>query len=87
MRRHNVQALTVAAGVSAQGKYAEAEPLYEASLAIMEKALGPEHPHLATSLEKYAALLRKNERSGEATFMELRAKTIRAKHARQNPGK
>ena len=73
--------------VSAQGKYAEAEPLYKRSLAIMEKALGPEHPHLATSLEKYAALLRKNERSGEATLMELRAKTIRAKHARQNPGK
>ena len=28
----------------AQGHYAEAEPLYKRSLAIWEKALGPEHP-------------------------------------------
>jgi hypothetical protein len=27
-----------------QGKYAEAEPLYHRSLAIREKALGPDHP-------------------------------------------
>ncbi len=53
----------------------------------MEKALGPEHPHVAASLENYAALLRNTERSGEATMMEARAKAIRAKHARQNPAK
>ncbi len=40
-----------------QGKYAETEPLYERSLAIWEKALGPEHPSVAASLENYAALL------------------------------
>ena len=28
----------------AQGRYAEAEPLYKRALAIREKALGPEHP-------------------------------------------
>ena len=28
----------------AQGRYAEAEPLYQRALAIREKALGPEHP-------------------------------------------
>jgi hypothetical protein len=39
------------------------------------------------TLENYAALLRKTGHSGEATMMELRAKTIRAKHARQNPAK
>ncbi|CAN0282323.1 unnamed protein product, partial [Scytosiphon promiscuus] len=27
-----------------QGKYAEAEPLYERSQATREKVLGPEHP-------------------------------------------
>ena len=27
-----------------QGRYVEAEPLYRRSLAIREKALGPEHP-------------------------------------------
>ena len=32
----------------AQGKYAEAEPLYRRALAIWEKALGPEHPNVAT---------------------------------------
>ncbi len=53
--------------------------------AIWEKALRPEHPDVATSLESYAALLRKTECSGEATMMELRAKAIRAKHAEQNP--
>ena len=34
----------------AQGKYAAAEPLYNRSLAIREKVLGPQHPDVATSL-------------------------------------
>ncbi len=63
----------------AQGKYAEAEPLYQRALAIVEKALGPEHPHVATSLENYAALLRQTARADEAERMEARAKAIRAK--------
>ena len=71
----------------AQGRYAEAEPLYKRSLAIRENALGPEHPHVANALKGYAALLRKTGRGDEATMMELRAKAIRAKHARENPAK
>ncbi len=63
----------------AQGKYAEAEPLYQRSLAIMEKALGPDHPDVATSLENYAALLRQTARADEAARVEARAKAIRAK--------
>ncbi len=39
-----------------QGRYAEAEPLIKRSLAISEKALGPEHPDVARSLENYAGL-------------------------------
>ena len=41
-----------AAGMKAyqQGRYAEAEPLYKRSLVIWEKALGPEHPDVATTL-------------------------------------
>ena len=31
-----------------QGQYAKAEPLYERALAIREKALGPEHPDVAS---------------------------------------
>ncbi len=68
----------------AQGKYAEAEPLYKRALAIWEKALGPEHPDVATSLENYADLLRKTGRVSEAKEMEARAKAIRAKHAQGN---
>ena len=37
-----------------QGKYAEAGPLYERSLAIREKVLGPDHPDVATSLNNLA---------------------------------
>ena len=60
------------------GRYREAEPLYQRSLAIREKALGPDHPNVATSLENYAALLRKLDRTAEAETMEVRAKAIRA---------
>ncbi|CAN0378389.1 unnamed protein product [Ectocarpus sp. 12 AP-2014] len=36
----------------------EAELLLERSLAILEKSLGPDHPHLAGTLQNRAALLR-----------------------------
>ena len=68
----------------AQGRYAEAEPLYQRALAIREKALGPEPPDVATSLENYADLLRKTGRVSEATKMETRAKAIGAKQASDN---
>ncbi len=65
-----------------QGNYPEAEPLFKRALAIVEKALGQDHPGLATVLKNYAALLRKTGRTTEAAKMEARAKAIRAKHAR-----
>jgi tetratricopeptide (TPR) repeat protein len=40
----------------AQGRYARAEPLYQRALAIREKALGPDHPDVATSLSNLAQL-------------------------------
>ena len=46
----------LAALYHAQGKYAEAEPLYQRALAIREKAFGPEHPDVATSLNNLAQL-------------------------------
>ena len=52
------------------------------ALATLEKALGSEHPKVATSLENYAALLRETGRGAEATKMEARVEAIRAKHAR-----
>jgi hypothetical protein len=42
--------------------------------------LGPEHPHVATSLENYAALLGKTGCADEATMMKGRTKAIRAKY-------
>ena len=39
------------------GNYAAAEPLYRRALAIYEKALGPDHPDVATSLNNLAGLL------------------------------
>ena len=70
----------LAALYQAQGNYAEAEPLYQRALAIDEKALGPEHPDVATSLENYASLLRETGRAGDAAEMETRAQAIRAKY-------
>src|SRR5260370_324592 len=70
-----------------RGQYTEAEPLYERALAIREKALGPEHPDVATTLENYASLLRKMDRSQEAEPLESRARAIRAKKRLiRNPG-
>ncbi len=69
----------------AQGKYNEAEPPYQRALAIDEKALGPDHPRVATVLENYAALLHKLNRDAEADKMQARAQAIRAKHAQEIP--
>ncbi len=39
-----------------QGKYEQAEPLYQRALHIREQVLGPEHPDTAQSLNNLAAL-------------------------------
>ena len=39
-----------------QGKYEQAEPLYQRALAIYEQQLGALHPNTATSLNNLAAL-------------------------------
>ena len=50
----------------AQGRYREAELLYQRALALRERVLGPEHPHVADCLENYIALLRATNRNEEA---------------------
>ncbi len=57
----------------AQGHYAEAEPLYKRALAIYEKALGPEHPHVAASLTGLAALYDAQGHYAEAEPLYQRA--------------
>jgi tetratricopeptide (TPR) repeat protein len=64
-----------------QGRYEQAEPLYQRALSIREKALGPEHPDLATCLVKLTLLLRNVGRAEEAAPLEARAEAIRAKRA------
>jgi tetratricopeptide (TPR) repeat protein len=61
-----------------QGKHAKAEPLYRRTLAILQKALGPEHPSVATVLENYAILLRETDRNAEADKLKARARAIRS---------
>jgi len=41
----------------AQGRYAQAKPLYECSFTIVEKALGPDHPDVTTSFENLTELV------------------------------
>jgi tetratricopeptide (TPR) repeat protein len=62
-----------------QGRHAEAEPLHKRALAIREKALGPEHPHVATSLDNLAVVYRSQGRIAEAEPLIKRALAIREK--------
>jgi tetratricopeptide (TPR) repeat protein len=48
-----------------QGKYKQAEPLYQRALAIAENNLGPEHPSTKTFRENYQALVRDIEQKGK----------------------
>lgn len=45
---------------------------------IREKAIGPDHPDVATSLENMAALYRAAKREKEAEELDKRAARIRA---------
>ncbi|MBI5764633.1 MAG: tetratricopeptide repeat protein [Planctomycetes bacterium] len=51
--------------------------MYKRSLAISEKALGPDHPTVASSLENYAGLLERTKRQAEADKLKERAAKIR----------
>ena len=62
-----------------QGRYAEAEPLYKRSLAIREKALGPDHPDVAQSLNNLAVLYEEQGRYADAEPLYKRSLAIREK--------
>ena len=61
------------------GDYAKAEPLYQRALAIREKALGPEHPDTATSLNNLAVLYEAMGDYAKAEPLYQRALAIREK--------
>jgi tetratricopeptide (TPR) repeat protein len=52
-----------------QGRYAEAEPLYQRSLAIREKAFGTDHVAVALSLHNLAAFYDEQGRYAEAELV------------------
>ena len=52
--------------------YADAEPLYKRSLSIREKALGPDHPHVGTTLNNLA--------NAQRRFAEAEPLLKRAEH-------
>jgi tetratricopeptide (TPR) repeat protein len=60
-------------------RYAEAEPLYKRALAVREKALGPEHPDTAQSLNNLALLYYSQGRYAEAEPLCKRALAVREK--------
>ena len=59
--------------------YAAARPLFERALAIREKALGPEHPLTATTLNNLAVLLQDQGDLAGARSLNERALAIREK--------
>jgi CHAT domain-containing protein len=61
------------------GRYAEAEPLHKRALAILEQALGPEHPDVATGLNYLAVLYHAQGRYSEAEPLSKRVLAIREK--------
>ena len=62
-----------------QGAYAKAEPLLLRALAIREKALGPDHPDTAQSLNNLGALYAKQGAYAKAEPLHIRALAIMEK--------
>jgi Tfp pilus assembly protein PilF len=71
--------------LKAQGDFAGARPLYERALAIREKALGPEHPETAASLNNLAVLLGGQGDFAGARLLLKRALAIAAKQVKHSP--
>ncbi|MFN9802808.1 MAG: CHAT domain-containing protein [Bacteroidota bacterium] len=63
----------------AKGAYGEAALLWQRILGLVEKALGPEHPDTASSLNNLAALYDSQGRYGEAEPLYKRSLAIREK--------
>jgi tetratricopeptide (TPR) repeat protein len=69
-----------------QGRYGEAEPLYQQALAIMREQLGEQHPHTATSLNNLAVLYKAQGRYDEAEPLYQQALAItRERLGEQHP--
>jgi hypothetical protein len=60
-----------------QGRYRDAEALYDRALAIRKRALGPTHPDVARTLEQLSLVQRAQGRVREADQLSERAQAIR----------
>ncbi len=60
-----------------ESRFAEAEPLYKRALAIWEKAPGPDHPDVATSLNNLAAHYHDQGKYVDTSVMEADASRYR----------
>eukprot|EP00903_Cladosiphon_okamuranus_P012113 g11365.t2 len=59
-----------------QGKYAEAQALFENSLAVCEKVLGADHPYVASSLNSLASLKKSQGKYVDAEGLYRRSRAI-----------
>ena len=56
-----------------QSKYAQAEPLYQRVLTLLEQTIGPDHPTLATTLNNLAVVYEAQDKYAEAAPLYQRA--------------
>ena len=64
---------TLAVLYHAQKKYAQAEPLYQQVLKLLEQTVGPDHPTLATTLNNLAVVYEAQDKYAEAAPLYQRA--------------
>ena len=64
---------TLAVLYHAQKKYAQAEPLYQQVLKLLEQTVGPDHPTLATTLNNLAVVYEAQDKYTEAAPLYQRA--------------
>ena len=69
-------ALATGQALAGQGHFEAAEPYFKQSLAIHERAQGPESIQYAWALQPYARFLRKAHRSAEASVIETRSNAM-----------
>jgi len=65
------------AALTEEGRYEEAVGVGQQALELAERSFGPEHPDVATSLNRLAGLYRVQGRYGEAAPLYQRALAIR----------
>jgi tetratricopeptide (TPR) repeat protein len=71
------QSINLARKYATQGKYAEAESLYQRALVVSQKTLGPDHPTIAIILNNLANLYMDQGKYFEAEPLYQRALAIR----------